>query len=71
VARRHCEIDSDPEWVAGMLRLVGVLNHNIATANVITKSIETGRFAANEFVELVGFLNTAIRDFDRQLHTPV
>jgi len=46
-------------------------HHNIATANVITKSIETGRFAANEFVELVGFLNTAIRDFDRQLHTPV
>jgi hypothetical protein len=48
-----------------MLSVVGVLNHNVATANVVTKSVETSGFAANEFVELVGFLNTAIRNFHR------
>ncbi len=65
VTRRHCDVDSDPERVTGMLGVVGMLNYDIATADVIAEAVETSGFAANEFVELVGFLDPAIRDFHR------
>jgi hypothetical protein len=53
-----------------MLRMVGMFDDDVATADVIAKAIEPRRLRANELLELVRFFNAAIRDFDRKLHFP-
>jgi hypothetical protein len=45
--------------------MIGMLNYDVTTADVIAETIETSGFTANEFVELVGFLDTTIRNFHR------
>jgi len=62
VTGRHCEIDADSKWIARVLGLVGLLNDDVATADMIAKAVETRGFAPNDFVELVGFLDSPIRD---------
>jgi hypothetical protein len=62
VAGRDGDIDPDAEWIPGMLRMVGMLNHHVAPADVIAKAIEARGFAANEFVDLVRFLDPPVRD---------
>lgn len=62
VAGRNGDIDPDAEWIPGMLRMVGMLNHHVAPADVIAKAIEARGFAANEFVELVRFLDPSVGD---------
>jgi hypothetical protein len=41
-----------------------LLDHDVAAADVVAKAVETRGFAANEFVELIRFLDPAIRDPD-------
>jgi hypothetical protein len=60
VAGRDGNIDSDPEWIAGMLRVVGMLNDDVAAADVIAKTIQPRGFVSDELVELIGFLDASI-----------
>jgi hypothetical protein len=54
------DIDSHPKRIARVLRAIRVLDHDIAPADVIAKAIEARGFVADEFVELVRFLDTPI-----------
>ena len=55
-------IDPHPEGITGMLGVVGMLDDHVAAADVIAETIEARGFAANEFLELVRFLDPPIRD---------
>jgi hypothetical protein len=65
VAGRDGNIDADAKGIARMLRVIGMLENDIATADVIAKAIETRGFAADECVELVRFLDSTIRNDNR------
>jgi hypothetical protein len=65
VAWRHGHVDANPEWISGMLRMIGMLDDDIAAADVIAKPIESRGFGANVIIKLVCFFDAAIRDFDR------
>lgn len=65
VAGRHSDIDSDAKWIAGMLRVVGVFDHDVAAADVIAEAIEPRGFITNELLELVGFVDAPIRNLHR------
>jgi len=65
VAGRDGDIDADPKGVPGMLRVIGMLENDIATADVIAEAIEARGFAADEGIELVRFLDPTIRDDNR------
>jgi hypothetical protein len=62
MAGRDGNVDPHPEWIAGMLGMVWMLDHDVAPADVIAKAIEPGSFAADKFLELVRFLDPAIRN---------
>jgi predicted lactoylglutathione lyase len=68
VSRRDRDIDANAERIPGMLRMIRFLNRHRAADDVIAKPIEPGGFAVNESVDVFGFFNAAIGDFDRQLH---
>jgi hypothetical protein len=65
VAGGDGDIDADAKGIAGLLRVIGMLDDDVAAADMIAEAIETCGFAADEFVELVRFLDPTIRDFDR------
>jgi hypothetical protein len=60
VTGRYGHVDPDPEWITGMLRVIRMLDHDVATADVITESIQARGFITNKLVELVGFLDAPI-----------
>lgn len=60
VTRRNGYIDPHPEWIARMLGVIRMFDHDVATADVIAEPIQTRGFITNELVELVRFLDTAI-----------
>ena len=65
VAGRNGDIDSHPEGVAGMLRVVGMLDNDVAATDVIAEPIEARGFFTDEVFELIGFLDAPIGNFDR------
>jgi hypothetical protein len=60
VTRGYGHVDPYPEWIAGMLRVIRLLDHDVAAADVIAEPIQTRGFITNELVELVGFLDAPI-----------
>ena len=65
VVRRHRQIDPHAERTARTLLLVRLFHRDIATRDVITKLIEPRGLGADQVVNFIGFLDTAVRDFDR------
>lgn len=53
VTRRDGDVDSDTKGIAEMLAMVGLFNHDVATADVIAKAIEPRGFVADQFFELI------------------
>ena len=60
VTGRDGDVNPHPERIARMLGAIGVLDHDVASADVIAKAIEARGFTANEFVELVRFLDPSV-----------
>ena len=60
VAGRDGHVDPDAEWIALMLRVIGMLDDDVAATDVVTEPIQARRLVANELVELVGFLDAPI-----------
>jgi hypothetical protein len=48
--------------------VIGLLDGDIAAVNVVAKFLQPRGFFEYEIVDLVGFLQTPITDFNRQLH---
>ena len=69
VARRHGYVDPAPVWVAFLMRVICLLNSDIAAIDVITKSLESCCKIQNDSVDLVRFFQTPIRYLNRQLHS--
>ena len=65
VAWRHRHVDADPERISGMLGMVGMLDDDVATADMIAKAIEPRGFGSDVIIELLRLFDAAIRDFDR------
>ena len=41
VTRRHCHVDSAPVWISFVVVVIGLLDGDIATIDVITESLES------------------------------
>jgi len=65
---RH--VDSTAIRIAFLMGMVGLLNRNIASVNVITKAFQPGRMLENSALNRSRFLDPSIGDFNWQLHTP-
>ena len=67
VAARHRHIDAAPVRTPFLMGVIGLLNRNIATVDVVAKFLESRGIIQNEIVDLVRFFQTPIRDLNRQL----
>ena len=41
VTRRHCHVDSASVWISFVMVVIGLLDGNVATIDVITESLES------------------------------
>ena len=60
VAGRDCNINPHPELVSFFVSVIRLLDSNVAPADVIAEAIEPRGLAANQFIELVRFLDAPI-----------
>ena len=60
VPRRNSDVDPHPEWITGMLRVIRMFDDNVAAADVIAEPIQARGFIADEYFELIGFLDAPI-----------
>ena len=65
VARRHGDVDPDPEGISFLMGVVRLLNGNVAAVDVVAEFFEARCFLKNELIDVVGFGDTAIGDVDR------
>ena len=68
VARGHGHVDPAPVRIPFVMVVIGLLDGDIATVDVIAKSLESCCIIQNEIVDLVRFFQTPIRYLNRQLH---
>jgi hypothetical protein len=68
VPRRHCQVDPATVRIPFVMIAVGLLDCDIASVDVITKSLESFCIIQNEIVDLVRFFQTPIQYLNRQLH---
>jgi hypothetical protein len=69
VSRRYRHIDATAIRISFLMGVIGLLDRDVATVDVIAKSFEPRRVLENEIVDVVGFGEAAIGDFDGQLHS--
>ncbi len=60
VPGRNGDVDSHPEWITGMLRVIRMFDDDVAAADVIAEPIQARGFIADEDFELIGFLDAPI-----------
>src|SRR5262249_45446616 len=68
VATRNGQINAAAIRISFVMRVISLLNRHIAAVDVVAKSFQSRRIFQNEIVNLVGFFQTPVRDFNRQLH---
>src|SRR6266536_2239467 len=54
--------------ISFLMSMIGLLDRDVATVDVVAKFFEPGRVIQNEIVDLVCFFEATISDFNRQLH---
>ena len=68
VASRHSHINAAAIRISFMMRVIGLLDGHVAAVDVVAKFFQSRCIFQNEIVDLVGFFQTPVRDFNRQLH---
>jgi hypothetical protein len=68
VTTRNGHIDTTTVRISFLVRVIGLLNGDVAAVDVIAKSFQPGCIIQNESVDLARFFQTPISDFNRQLH---
>src|SRR5262245_5135817 len=68
VPRCHSEVDTASIRISLLMRVIGLLNGDIAAVDMIAKPLESCCIIENDFVNLARFLQTPIRYLERQLH---
>jgi len=69
VARRHCDIDAHSKLVSFLMRMVGLLDGDVTSIDVIAEFFEPGRFLQNELVDLLRLLDATIGNVYWPLHS--
>lgn len=69
VARRHGDIDTHSKLVSFVMRMIGLLDCNVTSIDVIAEFFEPSRFLQNKLVDLLGLLDPAIGNVDWPLHS--
>ena len=64
----HRDVDAAAVRITFLMRVVRLLNGDIAAIDVVTKFVEACGVLQNEIVDLVRFFQTPVRDLNRQLH---
>ena len=64
---RNGHIDPTTVRISFLVGVIGLLDGDIAAVNVVAKFLQPRGFFEYEIVDLVGFLQTPITDFNRQL----
>lgn len=68
VASRHGHIDPAPAGVSLVMGVIGLLDGHVTAVDVVAKFFQSRCIFQNEIVNQVGFFQTPVRDFNRQLH---
>lgn len=68
VPGRHGDIDTAPVRISFEMRVIRLLDCDVAAVDVIAKLLESLSILENEIVNLVRFFQTPIRYLNRQLH---
>jgi hypothetical protein len=68
VTARNGHINANPKLISFVMGVVRLFDRHIAAINMVAKFLEPRRFFEHEIVNLVGFLQTPVTDFNRQLH---
>jgi hypothetical protein len=68
VTTRNSHIDTTTVRISFLVRVIGLLNGDVAAVDVIAKSFQPRCIIQNESVDLARFFQTPISDFNRQLH---
>ena len=68
VTARYSHIDAAPVRISFVMCVIGLLDGHVAAVDVVAKFFQARRIFQNEIVDLVGFFQTPVRDFNRQLH---
>jgi hypothetical protein len=68
VAACHRHIDAAPVRIPFLMGVIGLLDGDIATIDMVTKFLQSRGIIQNEVVDLVRLFQTPIRDLNRQLH---
>jgi hypothetical protein len=69
VSPRNRHVDSHPVRISFVMRVVGLFDGNVATVDMIAKSLEPGGVIENKVINFIGFFHATISDLNRQLHT--
>ena len=69
VMRRHRHIDAHSKLVSFVMGMIGLLDGDITSIDVIAEFFEPIRFLENELVELIRFLDPTIGNVYWPLHS--
>jgi hypothetical protein len=69
VTTRNGHIDTTTVRISFLVRVIGLLNGDVAAIDVIAKSFQPRCIIQNETVDLARFFQTPISDLNRQLHS--
>ena len=68
VATGYCHVDSDPERVALVVRVIWLFDGNVAAIDMVAKLFKPSSFIQNELVDRLRLVDSAIGDLYWQLH---
>jgi len=69
VTRRDGDIDAHPELVSFLMRMIGLLDGDITSVDMVAEFFEPGRFLQNELVELFRLIDPTIGYIYWPLHS--
>jgi hypothetical protein len=68
VTARNRHVNAAPVRISFLMRMVGLLDGDIAAVDMIAKSFQSRCVIQNEVVDLAGFFQAPVSDLNRQLH---
>ena len=68
VARPHRHVDSTAIRVAFLMGVIGLLNRDVTSVDVVAKTFQSRGIIENSTLNEIGFLDPPIADFHWQLH---
>ena len=64
MAGRHGDIDPDSERISLLVRVVRLLDGDVAAVDVVAEFFQARCFIQHKLIDVVGFLDAAVGDVD-------